>query len=66
MAGLNLLVCDLTASTKAVTTVVPVKRTFGGVAGVNSGKENIVLLTSMSTLPTGISSNGACLDLWAI
>lgn len=63
---MNLLVCDLTASTKAVTTVVPVKRTFGGVANVNTGKENIALLASASTLPTAVSSNGMCLDLWSI
>jgi hypothetical protein len=57
MAGLNLLACDLTAATTAVTAVVPVTRSFEKASGTHGA----TLLASSSTIPTGLSSDGGAL-----
>lgn len=64
LGGLNLLVCDLTAATTAVTAVVPVTRSFEGATA--SSDAGATLLKSGRLVPTGVSADGGALDKWAL
>jgi hypothetical protein len=64
MAGLNLLACDLTAATTAVTAVVPVTRSYEKDSA--STAHGATLLTSSLATPTGEASDGGCLDAFAV
>lgn len=63
LGGLNLLICDLTAATTAVTAVVPVKRSFEGTKGGDAGA---TLAKTGLLVGTGLSADGGALDAWAL
>jgi len=63
-AGLNLLACDLTAATTAVTAVVPVTRSYEKASA--SSAHGATLLATSLTVPTGLASDGGALNAFAI
>lgn len=62
LAGLNLLACDLTDATTAVTAIVPVTRSYEK----SSGNHGATLLATSLTAPTGLASDGGALNALAL
>lgn len=60
LAGLNLLACDLTAATTAVTAIVPVTRSYEKSSAATAHGATL-LVTNLAT-PTGLSSDGGALN----
>ena len=61
LAGINLLVCDLTSGTGAMTLLVPVKREIEGTNG-NHGATLLAVAAGGNTLPTGLAADFGALN----
>jgi hypothetical protein len=64
MAGLNLLACDLTTATTAVTAVVPVTRSYEKASAATT--HGATVEKSNIEVPTGTSSDGGALNAWSL